>query len=43
MMSKPVALRVPITEISTLLERKSKRTALNDRPEMMSLPINDLS
>ena len=40
---KPVVLRVPITELPRLVERKSKQTALNDRPEPMSLPINDLS
>ena len=34
---------VPITELPTLVEQKSKQTALNDRPEQMSLPINDLS
>ena len=43
MTSKPVVLRVPITELPTLVERKSKQMALNDRPEPMSLPINDLS
>ena len=36
---KPVVLRVPITELPTVVERKSKQTALNDRPEPMSLPI----
>ena len=40
---KPVVLRVPITELPTLVERKSKQTALNGKPEPMSLPINDLS
>ena len=43
MKSKPVILRVPTTELPTLVEQKSKQTALNDRPELMSLPINDLS
>ena len=43
MTSKPVVLRVPITELPMLVERKSKQTALNDKPEPMSLPINDLS
>ena len=43
MTSKQVVLRVPITELTTLVERKSKQTALNNRPEPMSLPINDLS
>ena len=43
MSSKPLEAWVPITELPTLVERKSKQTALNDRPEPMSLPINDLS
>ena len=43
MTSKPVVLRVPITELPTLVKQKSKQTALNDKPELMSLPINDLS
>ena len=34
---------VPITELPTLVEKKSKQTDLNDTPEPMSLPINDLS
>ena len=42
MTSKPVVLRVLITELPTLVERKSKQTALNDKPEPVSLPINDL-
>ena len=40
---KPVVLRVPITELPTLVEWKSKQRALNDRPKPMPLPINDLS
>ena len=40
---KPVVLRVQITELPTLVERKSKQTALNNKPEQMSLPINDIS
>ena len=43
MTSKPVVLRVPINELPTLVEGKSKRMALNNKPEPMSLPINDLS
>ena len=43
MTTKPAVLRVPITELPTLVEQKSKQTALNERPEPMSLPINDLS
>ena len=35
-------VRVPITELATLVEKKSKQTDLNDTPELMSLPINDL-
>ena len=42
MTSKPVVLRVPITELPTLVEQKSKQTALSDRPVPMSLPINDI-
>ena len=43
MTSKLVVLRVPITELPILVEQKSKQTALNDKPELMSLPINYLS
>jgi hypothetical protein len=43
MTSKPVEVQVPITELSMLVEQKSKQTDLNGRPEPMSLPINDLS
>ena len=44
MTAKPVVLRVSITELPTLVEQKSKQTmALNDKPEPMSLPINDRS
>ena len=39
---EPVALRILITELPMLVEQKSKQTALNNRPEPMSLPINDL-
>ena len=35
-------VRVPITELPMLVEKKSKQTDLNDIPEPMSLPINDL-
>ena len=43
MISKLVVLQVRITELPMLVEQKSKQTALNDKPEWMSLPINDLS
>ena len=43
MSSKLLEVRVPITELPTLVEKKSKQTDLNDTPEPMSLPINDLS
>ena len=43
MSSKQVVLRVPITELPMLVEGKSKQTALNDKPKLMSLPITDLS
>ena len=43
MTSKLVVLRVLMTELPMLVEQKSKQTALNDTPELMSLPINDLS
>ena len=47
---KPLEVRIPITELPTLVERKPKQTALRkpkqtalkDKPESMSLPINDL-
>ena len=32
-----------ILELPTLVEKKSKQTDLNDTPEPMSLPINDVS
>ena len=38
MSSKPLEVRVPITELHTLVEKKSKQTDLNDTPELMSLP-----
>ena len=40
---KPLEVRVPITELLTLVEKKSKQTDLNDTPEPISLTINDLS
>ncbi len=40
---KVVEVRVPITELPTLVEQKSKQTDIDDRLEPMSLPINDLS
>ena len=43
MSSKPLEVQVLITELPTLVEKKSKQTDLNDTPEPMSLPINDLS
>ena len=39
---KPLEVRVPITELATLVEKKLKQADLNDTPEPMSLPINDL-
>ena len=36
-------VRVPITELPTLVEKKSKQADVNDTPEPMSLPMNDLS
>ena len=36
-------VRVPITELPTFVEKKSKQTDLNDTSQPMSLPINDLS
>ena len=39
MTSKPLEVRVPITELPTLVEKKSKQTYLNNKPEQMSLPI----
>ena len=39
MPSKPLEGRVLITELSRLVEKKSKQTDLNDTPEPMSLPI----
>ena len=41
MSSKPLEVRVPITELPTLVEKKSKQTDLKDTPKLMSLPIND--
>ena len=43
MTSKQVVLRVPITELPMLVERKSKQMALNNKPEPLSLLIIDLS
>ena len=37
------SIRVPITELPSLVEQKSKQTALSNKPVPMSLPINDLS
>ena len=42
MTSKPLEVRVLITELPTQVEKKSKQTDLNDTPKPMSLPINDL-
>ena len=41
MSSKPLEVRIPITEQPMLVEKKSKQTDLNNTPELMSLPIND--
>ena len=43
MTTKPLEVRVPITELPMQVEKKSKQTDLNDTPKPMSLPINDLS
>ena len=40
---KPLEVQVPITELPTLAEKKSKQMDLNGTPEPMSLPISDLS
>jgi hypothetical protein len=42
MTSKPVVLQVRITELPSLVEQKSKQTALSDRP-VSDVIINDLS
>ena len=42
MSSKPLEVWVPITELPTLVEKKSKQTDLNDTLEPLSLPIKDL-
>ena len=42
MSSEPLEVWVPITKLPTLVEKKSKQMDLNDTPEPMSLPINDL-
>ena len=36
---KPLKVQVPLTELPTLVEKKSKQTYLSDTPEPMSLPI----
>ena len=41
MTSKPVKVWVLITELHYLVEQKSKQTAIDDRPELMSSPINN--
>ena len=43
MKSKPLEERVPITELLTYVEKKSKQTDLKNTPEPMLLFINDLS
>ena len=43
MTSKPVVLRVPITELPMRVDQNSKQTALNAKLEPISLPINNLS
>ena len=43
MSSKPLVVWVPITELPTLVEKKSKLTDLNDTSKPMLLPINDVS
>ena len=41
MTSKPVEVRVPITELHYVGSAKIKTTAIEDRPEPMSSPINN--
>ena len=43
MTSKLIVLRGPITELPMRVDQNSKQMALNNKPEPMSLPINDLS
>ena len=43
MSSKPLVVWVPITELPTLVEKKSKLTDLNDKSKPMLLPNNDIS
>ena len=43
MSSKLLEVWVSITELPTLVEKKSKLTDLNDTPKPMLLPINDVS
>ena len=40
---KQVEVQVSITKLPMLVEKKSKQMDLNNTPELMSLPINDLS
>ena len=42
MSSKLLKVRVLITELPTLVEKRSNKMDLNNTPEPMSLPINDL-
>ena len=41
--SKPIVLPVPIIELPTLVEVKSKQMALNNKSETMPSQINELS
>ena len=41
MTSKPVEVSVSNTEVSTLVEQKSKQTDIDNRPEPVSSPINN--
>ena len=40
---KLVVLPAPITDLPTPVEKKSKQTALNNKPKPMSIPINNQS
>ena len=39
---KPLKVWVPITELLMLVEKNSKQTDLNDTPEPMPLPTNNI-
>ena len=39
---EPLEVQVSITEVPTLVEKKSKQMALSYTPVQMSLPINEI-